>query len=135
MGDVHPELSTPKATFDQLKSIFTRRLLGMQKLDRYLFTLNTVRQESGEKARAYADRCQVLGQKTTLKTLDPAQAAWSRNQMDCRVLAAFVRGLRGTAATTLQIYTPKHLEDAVGILGRRCGGWVQMGGSDFGIDN
>lgn len=116
--DAHPELSTPEATFSQFKEVLKRRFIGEEDPQRSLLALNTARQRSGESSRSFGDRCRMLGLKALLKTADPQESAWARKQMDRTVLAAFVRGLLGEAATTLQIFPPKDLDEAMKIVER-----------------
>ncbi|XP_039299572.1 uncharacterized protein LOC120355289 [Nilaparvata lugens] len=46
------------------------------------------------------------------------EAEWTRAQLQRTLLAAFVRGIQGPAATTLQVFPPKDLEEAIGIAER-----------------
>jgi hypothetical protein len=111
--EAHPELLSSQATFNDYEKVLTQRFEKTLDPERWLLTLSTIKQANGEGARAFADRCRQIGLKATPTPSDPREAEWSRAQLDRTLLAAFVRGLKGAAAVTLQIHPPKSLEDAI----------------------
>lgn len=108
----HPELLRPEATFSEFETALRRRFEGSQDPERHLLALNTITQSPGESVLAFADRCRRTGLKTLRSTSDPNEAKWAREQMERTVLAAFVRGLKGTAGMQLQFYPPRNLDEA-----------------------
>lgn len=110
--DAHPELLKSESTFEDFKKVLRRRFEGLVDPERNLMALNSIQQINGETALAFADRCRKLGLKTLRPTCNVQEAAWAREQMERTVLAAYVKGLRGPAATQLQFYPPKDMDEA-----------------------
>lgn len=116
--DTHPELLSVVSKFEDYERILKQRFEKSLDPERWLFALSAIKQNQGETARAFADRCREIGLKAMPIPADPQQAIWARTQLNRTLLTAFVRGLQGSAAVTLQVHPPKDLEEAIVVAER-----------------
>lgn len=121
--DSYPELFEPGVGFAEVERVLRERFGRTQEPQQYLLELMTTTQRPEETARAFADRCRILGQRAMPTQTAPGQRDWARAQMDQTILTSFIRGLKGQAAMMLKLYPPANLEAAIKI-GERMEGIV-----------